>query len=413
MVVTAGGWGLIGAALWRTGRMLIVLPEACSMPQSGMKRPKVSVIVPARDEGEHIERTIRSLAAQDYPALEIVAVDDRSGDDTGDILHRLAAELPALRVIAVETLPQGWLGKNHANWLAAQEASGEVFLFTDGDVLFAPGAVTAAVDCMLRRGLGHLAGLPLILTEGVLERAFQTAFSLLFCLRFRIWELSRPGSGAYVGIGAFNLVRKADYLRAGGHGRLALEVVDDVKLGLILRRTGTVQACADARALVSLVWQAGFLPSLRGLMKNLFAGVEYSWPMLILGNAAWLVMIWAPWAALLLMLGSPAAPVISPWIPLGIILLVFVLHGAVSTATLPTNRQIFPWWDALVYPIVHSAIAGASLFSAALATFRRGILWRDTFYPLEALRRGCVRESTLPRRAAPGWNAAGKEQEEA
>ena len=170
---TAGA--TIGVALCRTGRMLIVLPEAGSMPQTGMKRPKVSVIVPARDEGENIERTIRSLAAQDYPALEIVAVDDRSGDDTGDILHRLAAELPVLRVISVETLPQGWLGKNHANWLAAREASGEVFLFTDGDVLFAPGALTAAVDCMLRRGLGHLAGVPLILTGGVLERAFQTA----------------------------------------------------------------------------------------------------------------------------------------------------------------------------------------------------------------------------------------------
>ncbi len=416
MVVTAGGWVLIGAALWRTRRVLIVLPETWPGPETQLPRPKVSVLVPARDEAENIERTIRSLAAQDYPALEIVAVDDRSVDGTGEILLRLAAELPVLQVITVETLPPGWLGKNHANWLAVREASGEVFLFTDGDVVFAPGALTAAVDCMARRGLGHLTGMPTIIRTGVMERAFQTAFSLLFCLRFRIWELSRPGSAAYIGIGAFNMVRKEDYLRAGGHQRLAMEVVDDVKLGLILRRSGAVQACADARALVSLRWYPGFRASLRGLMKNMFAGVEWNWPILVLGNAAWMVMIWAPWIALARMLSS-VAPEISPWLPLGNIMLATGIHGAVSIATMSTAKmstapQNSRGWDALAYPLMHSAIAGASLFSAALATIRRGIVWRDTFYPLEQLRGGCVRESGIPRSGAPGWEVNGKGREE-
>ena len=431
MVATAGGWVLIGAALWRTRRVMIVLPETWPGPGADLPRPKVSVLVPARDEAENIERTIRSLAAQDYPALEIVAVDDRSVDGTGEILLRLAAELPALRVIAVETLPAGWLGKNHANWLAVREASGEIFLFTDGDVVFAPGALTAAVDCMERRGLGHLAGMPNIIRTGMMERAFQTAFALLFCLRFRIWELSRPGSAGYIGIGAFNMVRKEDYLRAGGHQRLAMEVVDDVKLGLILRRSGAVQACADARALVSLLWYPGFRASLRGLVKNMFAGVEWNWPLLVLGNAAWMVMIWGPWIALMRMVG-PAGPGISPWLPLANIILAAGLHGAVSiatmstatmstaamstatmsTAAMSTARKPGRGWDALAYPLMHTAIAGASLVSAAMATIRRGIVWRDTFYPLTELRRGCVRASGIPRSGAPGWGGNGSLRKE-
>ena len=421
MAGTAGGWVLVGVALWRTRRALIVLPEAGPGPATDFPRPKVSVLVPARDEAENIERTIRSLAAQDYPALEIVAVDDRSVDGTGEILLGLAAELPVLRVITVETLPPGWLGKNHANWLAVREASGEIFLFTDGDVVFAPGALTAAVDCMMRRGLGHLTGMPNVIRTGTMERAFQTAFTLLICLRFRIWELSRPGSAAYIGIGAFNMVRKEDYLRAGGHQRLAMEVVDDVKLGLILRRSGAVQACADARALVSVLWHSGFRASLRGLMKNMFAGVEWKWPTLVFGNAAWMVMIWAPWIALPRMLFQ-MAPEISPWFPLGIIMLATGIHGAVSigtrstetipTATMPSPKQNFLGWDALAYPLAHSAIAGALLFSAVLATLRRGIVWRDTFYPLEQLRDGCVRESGLSRSGAPGWEANAKGREE-
>ena len=108
--------------------------------------PRVSIIVPARNEAEHIEAALVSLLQLDYPDYEVIAVDDRSNDATGVILDRLASHWRAhgeasdhrLKVLHVSDLPQGWLGKVHAMWKAAQQATGEWLLFTDADVSSVP-----------------------------------------------------------------------------------------------------------------------------------------------------------------------------------------------------------------------------------------------------------------------------------
>jgi hypothetical protein len=245
-----------------------------------------------------------SLLAQDYPALEVVAVDDRSRDGTGEILDRLAARAPALRVVHVAELPEGWLGKNHACHLGFRATRGALVLFTDGDVSFAPGALRAAAAYLLAHRLGHLVALPRLETGGGLERAFVSAFAALIGYLFRVADLRRPGTEAFVGVGAFNLVRREGYLAAGGHERLRLEVADDVKLGLLLRRSGVAQGAADGGGRVRVRWQAGLLASLGGLVKNAFAGLEYRWD-LTLGLCALLALLGAgPLAALL---GPPPA----------------------------------------------------------------------------------------------------------
>ena len=130
--------------------------EAAPRPP-GRPWPAVSVIVAARDEAAGIEAAMGSLLALDYPALEVIAVDDRSGDATGAILDRLAAHDRRLRVLHVRELPPGWLGKNHAVALGAREARGELLLFTDADVEFAPAALRSAVSILEAEELDHLA----------------------------------------------------------------------------------------------------------------------------------------------------------------------------------------------------------------------------------------------------------------
>ena len=108
--------------------------------------PPVSVIVPARDEEAKIEPCLRSLLAMEYPDLEILAVDDRSGDTTGQIMDRIAAEDPRVRVLHIKELPPGWIGKTHAMHQAVQRARGTHLLFTDGDIRFAPRALNLAMS---------------------------------------------------------------------------------------------------------------------------------------------------------------------------------------------------------------------------------------------------------------------------
>src|SRR5579872_2978529 len=140
-VVCVAGWLLF--VLWVAGvaPSLVMtlgrtLRKATALLQEPAQWPTVSVIVPARDEAVKIEGAMRSKLAIDYPALEVIAVDDRSQDGTGAILDRLAREDPRLTVVHLDTLPEGWLGKSHAMHVAAATARGKYLLFTDADVFF-------------------------------------------------------------------------------------------------------------------------------------------------------------------------------------------------------------------------------------------------------------------------------------
>jgi cellulose synthase/poly-beta-1,6-N-acetylglucosamine synthase-like glycosyltransferase len=136
-------------ALWKIAALPNLARASDSLP--GEKAwPKLSLLVACRDEAANVRAALSSVLAQDYPALEVVAVDDRSGDATGAILDELAAQHPMLRVVHVTSLPEGWLGKTHALARASEAATGELLLFTDADVVFAPGALRRAAS--LRRG---------------------------------------------------------------------------------------------------------------------------------------------------------------------------------------------------------------------------------------------------------------------
>ncbi len=382
--------------LWRTDRAM----DALCVPTTGPGAwegeeawPSLTVVIAARDEAANIEAALESLLAQDYPGLQVVAVNDRSTDDTGPILSRLAARHPRLTVLHVTALPPGWLGKNHACWLGAREATGEFLLLTDADVHFAPGALRAAMAYVQQHRLGHLVAAPRLEAQSALECAFLGTFTLYFALRFRLWSLRKAGSAGYVGAGAFNLVRRTDYLRVGGHRRLALEVVEDVKLGLLLRRNRVPQGFVDSAGLVSVRWYAGFWASLRGLQKNLFAATDYRWRAVAAGVVVPTVLTLGPWVALL---GAEPAWVRVAALP-GV-----VLPTAVHMAIMRRARG--GWGLAgLAYPATHLALAGATLASAFNQTRRGKIVWRETAYSLQQLRDATLRETDLPTSGAVGW----------
>ena len=355
--------------------------------------PRLAVVVPCRDEAADVEAAVRSLLAQDYPDLEVVAVDDRSTDGTGGILDRLAAGEPRLAVVHLAGLPPGWLGKNHACHVGAGRASGRYLLFADGDVVFAQGALRRAVAYAERHRLGHLVALPRLVAHGFGERAFVTGFAAIANYVFRVWELRRPRTCGFIGVGAFNLLRRDDYLRVGGHRLLALEVVDDAKLGLVLRRSGVRQGAVDSGGLVQVRWQAGLVRSLGGLVKNGFAGAEYRWSVALGATSALAFLSLAPFAA-------------AAWAPLVSIRLVGLYGYAVSAAIHGTVARRFGGGsgaEGLLQPIAGLALCGVHLASAALTTWRRGIVWRGTRYPLDALRAGCVRAADWPVDGAVGW----------
>lgn len=376
--VLSGGALLVWLAwaleIWRYSTTAIHLDQVSADGPEPL--PRVSVIVAALNEQEAVEGAMRSLLAMDYPDLEIIAVDDRSTDRTGAILDGLAGEDARLRVVHVRELQAGWLGKNHALHLGSRQATGTYILFTDADVHFELTALRRAVRHAATRNLDHLVVLPEMLLHGFWEKLTVTFFGTMYLIKTRAGRVLDPRSRAYVGVGAFNLVRAEAYRRVGGHASLRMEVIDDLKLGQRMKMSGGRQECGVSGGLIRVRWAAGLGGIIQGLEKNAFAGMEFSFTAVLTGVPAMLLM--TTWPVLGLFLG--------PWGPR--LLCAGALACMVWKAGMarPTPR-ISPLYG-LGFPVASSLFA-YTIVRSMLRTYRQGgIVWRGTFYPLAELRKG-------------------------
>ena len=197
---------------------------------------KVSVIIPACNEERNIEEALASVLNQDYPSLEFIVINDRSTDRTGDILRRLATADSRIQVAEIQALPQGWLGKNHALHVGAQQATGDILLFTDADIVMHPQTVSKAVTFLLEQGRDHITMAPETRMPTTLLGIFVAAFAIFFSIYARPWRAKDPRSRMHIGIGAFNLVRAEVYRAVGGHVPIAMRPDDDLKLGKLITK---------------------------------------------------------------------------------------------------------------------------------------------------------------------------------
>jgi glycosyltransferase involved in cell wall biosynthesis len=340
--------------------------------------PKISVIVAARDEAPHVERALASLLAQRYATFEIVAIDDRSTDDTGAILDRLAVGNPRLRVVHITELPPHWLGKNHALHRGGEIAAGEFLLFTDADVIFAPDALARAVAFARARGADHLTVGPEIDSPSLLLTMVVTLFSLGFLLYYKPWRAEDPKRQEHIGIGAFNLVRATLYREFGGHSRIALRPDDDIKLGRLVKLAGGRQSVAGGTGVIRVRWYSTVRELARGLRKNTFAGLNYSLPLAIAAIVVQLaVNVW-PFVALFVTGGAVWwLNAVSALMLVGMYAL--VAHGVGSKG-----------WLAPGYPVAALIFVYIVIAAVWSTVARGGIEWRGTFYSLDDLKRNTV-----------------------
>jgi len=355
------------------------LEDAETVPAE--EAPHVSIVVAARNEARHVAAAVRTLLAQDYPDFEVVVVDDRSDDGTGEILdglrdRRRSDRRAELRVLHVSTLPDGWLGKNHALQRGAEAATGDLLLFTDADVLMAPDAVGRAVGWLEREQLDHLAVAPRLHAGGPLAASAVAVFLVAFSTFFRPWRARDPRSRAHIGIGAFNLVRATAYRAIGGHRPIAMRPDDDVRLGARLKGAGFRQAALVGHDGVAVEWYPSLRAMARGLRKNTFAVVDYRLSLVVAGTA--LPVLFAFWPVLALLLTDGP----TRWLNAAVVLL-----GVLTVADTAHGHRL-PRWVGPAYPL-GAALLLWMVWSAALrATLSGGIEWRGTRYGLEELRRG-------------------------
>ena len=360
--------------MMRGNRRMRNLATLSPAPADRRSWPKVSIVIAARNEGHNVGAAVRTMLQLDYPDLELIAVNDRSEDDTGVILEQLAATDPRLQVEHVRELPAGWIGKTHAMHRGAARAGGAWILFTDADIHFHPQALRRAVGGAVAGRLDLLAAVPQLNEHGHLLGVCVNAFSFLFTLGIRPWRIPDPHSAAHGAVGAFTLVRAAKYRELGGHESIRLRPDDDVKLGKLFKLHGARCEMLHGAGQLAVSWYTSVGGMVRGLTKNSFAGADYRLWIPPLGAAALVgLMLWP--IVVLFVATGPAW-----WLNAGSVALVL---GLGCDQTKFTGGR---WWHGLLLPLGVAVFSYILLRSMVVTHWQGGVTWRGTHYRLADLK---------------------------
>ena len=376
-VLTAVIWCFCWCRAWWHSRQYFDIPLTPSLEEESLGAlPLLSVLIPACNEAASIESTAMGLMEQTYSNLQLILINDRSTDETGEIIDRLAAENEKITAIHIDVLPDGWLGKVHALHVATEQATGEWLLYTDADVRFEPNALVELMQFSQAHEIDHLAGLPRMKPSGVLLEIAIAAFytsSMFFVSAKRVANVDDPLA---VGVGALNLVRASILKQTEGFEWLKMETIDDVGLGLMMKRGGGHAMVARAGEQISLEWYQNITEMAGGLEKNSPGLTKYS-----LVRAAGLLAI-----------------------------LPVTVFGFVCTFYLSLISLVAVWAATILFPVLfmstfsrQSSLPRMSFFlfpvgltmlwfifarALMLLWSRGGVRWRGTQYGIEQLRNG-------------------------
>ena len=343
--------------------------------------PRVSIIVPACNEEADIEQGLSGLLALDYDNYEVIAVNDRSTDRTGEIMDRVAASPAAhgrLRVVHVTELPPGWLGKTHAMWSAGLQAGGDWLLFTDADVLFKPEVLRRALAYAESENADHVVVFPRIIMKRPGEKMMIAFFQTLFTFGHRPWRVADPETKDHMGVGAFNLVRRTAYEAVGTYKALRMEVLDDMKLGKVLKNARFRQRNVFGDDLISVRWAKGAMGVVDNLTKNFFAVLSFQWWRTVASVFGLFFLNLGPFLGIWLAHGWARVPYV---VALGSMFLIYL--GMSFKSSIP------PYYF-LLHPISTMMFEYTLIRSMVLTLRNDGVIWRGTKYPLEELRKGVV-----------------------
>lgn len=339
------------------------------------KLPFISIIFSALNEERDIEEALKTMLALDYPHYEIITINDRSTDRTPQILDAYQKHhAERMHVIHIQSLPEGWLGKNHALHIGAKQAKGDWLLFTDADVTMKKGLLQKAISYVIETNTDHLTIFEHHIRRPFWLKVFYLAHYLTYSLVVKPWRIRYAWSKKSLGHGSFNLVSKKSYRQCGGHEAIAMECLDDMKFGKLLKQNGFRQDTVDGRDFIEREWYKTLPDMIYGLKKNSFAFYEYRL-LPALRDIAF-AFIFYVWPVIAMFTCSGAVQV------LNILNVALTLYMSIYIAKQYRLERKF----AIFYPISILLLLYTILNSAVSIYANKGVIWRGTHYSLQQLK---------------------------
>jgi glycosyltransferase involved in cell wall biosynthesis len=382
------GWFLAVLWTWRVSDAAIGMRSIIDVASPRWDRPpsnntpKISIIVPARDEEGEIESALRSLLSLKWPNYEVIAINDRSSDRTGELMEHVARDHDGahrLKIIHIQDLPPGWLGKPYAMCNAVQQATGDWLLFTDADVVFRPDALRRAMAYAQESKADHLVMFPTHIHWSVSKKIMLAGFNMLFVFGHRPWKTADPESRDHMGVGAFNLVKRSVYVAVGGFEKLRMEIIEDMRFGKLVKDAGFAQRNVLGRDLLLLPWGSGAMAIISNLTKNFFALMHFS--------------VLRALGGIFILLFFNILPFVGIWLAHGWAKSGFAFAlGAIFCLYIGMSWTMPIWPYYFVFHPISTALLIYTMCRSMSHTLRNnGVIWRGTHYSLAELRRGLVK----------------------
>jgi glycosyltransferase involved in cell wall biosynthesis len=375
---------------WVLRRVDILTPR--SPRYAGPDFPRVTAIIPAKDEEATLADCLASVRGQRYPVLEILVVDDRSTDRTAAIAREFARDDPRIRVLAVDSLPAGWTGKTHALHVAAEQARGDWFWFLDADTRHAPENLAIVMEYARAHGAALASLLPEMRCETFWEGVVQPLGSIALMQSFPLLLVNNDRSPLAFANGQYLLIRRDAYEAAGGHRAVRDRFVEDIGLATRVKRLGLPIRVALARGIGSTRMYASLGQLVRGWSRILYDALgRNAWrlslrvlDLLVFSQSGHVAL-----AASLWLLARGASWPFPRWLlALSLIhhLLAYTVMRRVYRLSVPRSRSV--GW----YP-VGNLVLDAILLRAIWMCLTGRVTWRGTDYGPALGARPAVSES--------------------
>src|SRR5215831_3799445 len=332
--------------------------------------PRVSAVVPARNEERVIAACVESLARQPEIA-QILVVNDQSSDGTADMVRKSMKEIPSLRLIESGSLPEGWVGKNHALWVGVEQTSNPWLLFTDADAIHGAHAARRALEIAQEQRAALVSFSPEQISRNWYEKALIPFIYLRLAKKFPYDRVNDPASPIAAANGQFLLIRRDVYDAIGGHQGVAGEVLEDVAIAMRVKQSGQRIWFGSGKGLVRTRMYTSFGAMWEGWRKNLYR---------LMGGTPWTVVreieSALPWIPLLLILLGLKFPFL---FFLGVLFLIArqTIYG------LDLARNHYPF--SFIYYYVPAAFLYVGVLWASYRSHAKGrIAWKGREYSIGA-----------------------------